>query len=693
MPDFLFAELSGQNINSSTKIVQTNGREVVGQGAGLYVADTQANAALMAAHPRLVARSSNNRYFRALPDGGRIPVELAGAKADGVTDDGPAIRAAASYARAIGAQGIRLAPVRYRVEKIPPSEQVLNTNPPIQLISTDAAIDDYGGAQFTRQSGGRGLVHHPATPGTTTELPLAASVTAGSREGQLQAGLGAQLTVGDWVMWQLGEFPYDPAETPNWDFARVEAVTGDLVRLDKPVPLTFSPASVAGANKRLRKLRILRDHVIRDLTLSGTDVEDGISLYAAQRVTIERVGGVNVGAGTVVAQYCDGLTINDCWQDGWWTGQTSFGAAFAFAETRNCLLNRPRARGTISLVKAEAGAEVTVIDGNFENTALDASGQSRGTDVVVINALGSASVTVHDLTVTGFGGYRLIETSNGQPGYEGVALLSGTTRLEHPSAPFSIPLGAITGTLDLTIAGTREIYNFARLRHWRRRFVLRDGEYLYAYGPPGILAKARAYASSGLTIGGSGQLTGFWLGRQSDNGSNLADGPAAQLQPGIDAYVPCLAGTVGGASWTFRNEPLAILCTTAAAAGLNAANEFVEFEGWFAQQQDLDTAVSEAAMRSGGDGRDPLEALFPAYDLPAIGAGAVLAVLLPIPDMVADDFIDAVRITGGLGALELRGAEAQVGAARLTFANPTAAPIDRVAADLAVAFSRAIVGR
>jgi len=80
MPDFLFAEFSGQNINSSTKIVQTNGREVVGQGAGLYVADTQANAALMAAHPRLVAPSSNNRSLRALPDRGPNPVRSAGAQ-------------------------------------------------------------------------------------------------------------------------------------------------------------------------------------------------------------------------------------------------------------------------------------------------------------------------------------------------------------------------------------------------------------------------------------------------------------------------------------------------------------------------------------------------------------------------------------------------------------------------------------
>lgn len=51
-----------------------------------------------------------------------------------------------------------------------------------------------------------------------------------------------------------------------------------------------------------------------------------------------------------------------------------------------------------------------------------------------------------------------------------------------------------------------------------------------------------------------------------------------------------------------------------------------------------------------------------------------------------------VRISGGTGGLELRGAEALAGMARLTFTNPTAAAIDRAAADLGIAFSRPITG-
>jgi hypothetical protein len=692
MPDFLFTEFASQNLNASTKVVQTSGRDLLGQGAARYIADGLATAALLAAHPRLVAKTSNNRYFRAMPEAGCIAVEVAGAKGDGTTDDGPAIRAARAYVLAVGAGGIRCEAPRYRVEKIAPPEPGVTGNPPIQLIPATPGIDDFGGATFTRQGGGRGLVWHPANQGTIVDLPLAADPVAGSREVLLASGGGAALTAGDWVIWQLGEFPFDTPVTPNWDFAKVEAVTGDLVRLDKPMPQSVVLASVTGANKRLRKLTILRDRTIRDLTIGGTGCEDGIDLSYAQRIQLERIGGRNVGAGTVVAQYCDGLTLTDCWQDGALLDQASFGAAFAFAECRNCLLIRPRARSTLTLVKAEAGAEVNVIGGAFENTMVDAAGQPRGTQVAVILALGSASVTVHDLTVTGFGGYRLLETSNGQPGFDGAALFSGVTRLRHPTAPFSIPLAAIVGTLELKIGGVREVYNFARLRHWRRRFVLRSGEYRYAFGPAGLLARARVYTSPGVTVGSGQQLTGLYVGRSSDNGTNVADGAARQLEPGMDVAIPCYAGTVGGAQWTYRNEPLALLCTTASNAGLDAGNEFVEFEGWFAQQSEFDFAVSESAFRSADADRDPYEAVFPAYDIPAIAPQASLAIDLPVPDMGTDDFIDSVRISGGFAGLELRGAEARQGFVRLTIANPTAASIDRAAADFAIAFCKPLAG-
>ena len=115
MPDFLFSQFSGQNINTNFDIVQTSGRTVKGQAAASYVADSLANAALFAAHPRFVGQTTNNRYFRALPTGGEIQVELGGAVGDGTANDQPAIQAAISYAEAIGARTVVFTAKVYRL--------------------------------------------------------------------------------------------------------------------------------------------------------------------------------------------------------------------------------------------------------------------------------------------------------------------------------------------------------------------------------------------------------------------------------------------------------------------------------------------------------------------------------------------------------------------------------------------------
>ena len=692
MADFLFTEIPAQNLRAGTDIVQTSGRDLLGLGAWRYVSDSQATAALFAAHPRFVGRSSNGRYWRALPEAGRIAVEAGGAKGDGVSDDGPVVRAAHAYAAAIGARGASFGGARYRVEALQASEGPVPPSPPIQIIPPLSAVQDHGGATFSRQLGGRGLVYHPQFQSAIVELPLGADVVAGSRDVTLAPGGSAALAVGDTVMWQLGELPYDLPETLNWSFAKVVSISGNVVRLDKPMPEALTLASVTGANKRLRKLAVLSDFVLRDLVLSGP-ADDGVSLYCAERVRIQNVGGRNLGVGTVVAQYCDGLTIEDCWQDGALLTQASYGTAFTFAETRNTVLLRPRARATLGLVRGEAGAHITVIGGMFENTLTNAQGQPLGNQVVVVNAQGRSSLTVHDLTITGFGGYRLLETSNGAAGYEGVAQFSGTLRLNHPTSPYSVPLSSVTGTLDMTINGVREIYNFERLRHWSKRFVLRDGEYRYVFGPAGLLARARAYLTPGVTTGPSGQLTGLWVGRQGNNGSNYADQATGGLVPGKDVNISTYAGDVGGAQWTLRNQPFGLLCVTAANAGLNAANEFVEFEGWFAEQSELDVTLSEDAVRSAGDGQDPLEAVFPAYDLPAIAPGETLAMILPIADMVSSDFVDSVRFVGGFAGLELRGAEPAAGSLKLIIANPGTTAIDRAPTELGIAFHHQVSGR
>lgn len=105
MADFLFNDIVNQNLRSGTDLVLTSGRDVIGLGMCRYISDALATLALQNAHPRFVARSSNGRYWRALPDAGRVAVEVGGAKGDGISDDGPDIRATFAYANAIGARG------------------------------------------------------------------------------------------------------------------------------------------------------------------------------------------------------------------------------------------------------------------------------------------------------------------------------------------------------------------------------------------------------------------------------------------------------------------------------------------------------------------------------------------------------------------------------------------------------------
>ncbi len=693
MADILFAQIPNENIGIGTDLVQTSGRDTAGVAPGRYVSDSLATAALFAAHPRFVAQSANGRFFRALPDAGKISVEIGGAKGDNVSDDGGAIRASVAYASAIAARGIRFGSARYRMEGIPSSEGSFLYHVPSMVLSAASSDQEWENSSLSRPSGGIAIAWHPSYSGGIVELPLAADAVAGSRDVTLAPGGTAALALGDSVLWQLGELPYDPPETPNWDIARVVGLNGDVVTLDKPMPSGLVLATVTGANKRLRKMNILRDFSIRNLTLDAGSLHEGISLYGAQRIHLERIGGRNCGVGLVTGQYCDGVTLTDCWLDGALMTQPSYGSAFSFAESRNIVLNRPRAKSARSLVKAEAGAEVLIVGGHFENTMVDTAGNSLGSNIIVINASGRGSVTAQDTTITGFGGYRLAETSNSLPDYSGNVLFTGTTRMKHAISPYSLPLETISGLLDMEIAGVRQVYNFDKLRGWKRRFLLRDNEFLAVFGPIGILVRAQIYTSPGVTAGAGQQLTGFYVGRSGANGSNVAQGANGQLVPGQDVAIKCYGGTVGGIQWTQRSSPLQILVTTAPAAGLNAANEFVEFEGWFAELAYPAAVVSEATWRSADPSRDPFEALFTAYDLPPIAAGSEAAFDVTIPDMIDTDFIEAVRFTGGMGGLTLRSVTALAGKARLVIANPGTSTIDRTPADLAVQFSRTLIGK
>lgn len=694
MTNSTFTSLATVPISNSTDFVQTSGYSEIGKGPGLYVSDPTKTAAFVQAHPRFAVLAADGRVFRAQSVNGAIDPALGGANGDNTTDDRPAIKAAHDYALATGTAAVSFSKRTYRLNPVPTSELNYNLGPqPCYVVPPSGTAIDGGGASFNLASGGRGMVSGFSYSGGFTDLALAADVVAGSTTVQLVQGAGAALSVGDDVLWKLGDVPFDPTETYNWGLAKVIAINGDAVTIDRPVPESFSLAEPSANNRHLRKLSVVRDLRLRDLTITTQNSgETGVTIFGGERITIERLGGSGLAAATVLMQYVDGATLTDCWRSGVNLLLPSSGAAFAFAECRNISMIRPRASQTKTLVRAEAGAEVSVSGARFENNLLDPQGQPYGTQIQIFQSSGRARLSARDTTVTGYGGYNLAVVSNGNAGHDGDVHFSGRTRLIHPTEPYSLPISRMSGTLDLTIADKREVYNLDKLRLYRRRFSLRDSNYLTVLGPVGILVRAKVYVSPGVTIGTGQQLTSFSIGRQGDNGGNLATGAMGGIRAGIDAPIQVKGGVVAGIQWLQRSLPLQFNCSTSAVGGLDNASEFVEIEAWIAEPEGMDQTVSEANWRAMNADREVLEARFASYDLPAIAAGATLTVDFTVPDMVAGDMIAGVSLKSGLSGLTITSAEGLAGKARVTFANQSAAAIDKAATDIVIAFSHVALG-
>lgn len=692
MADMLFTDIAATNFKSGTDTILTSGRSEIGKAAGLYASDTTATA-LGAAHPRLVALSSNGRYFRHLPTGGAIVVEYAGAAADGTTPDREAVAAAHAYGQAIGVNSVRFSTATYRLDPVPPSQINYGVGPqPCYVVPADAGLVDGGGAKFNITAG-RGIVCGYVFGGAVADLEIAADIAAGATAVELVPGATATLAAGDSVIWKLGDLPGDTAETMNWGIAQVKAINGNTVTLDRPIPEGFQVSSPAVNNRHLRKMAMPRDLCFRDISIQGANgTVTGLGLYGGRGITFERVGGRKLGAAAIACHYTDGATMVDCWHEDAQMVALGSGAAFSLVESRNIAMIRPRSTGAVNMVRCEAASEVHISGATFDNTMTDANGQSLGTQVVAFVAHGRSRISAHNTTVTGFGGYHLVGVTNGNATLDGHVNFTGRTRLVHPTDPYSLPIQSMSGMLDMTIAGQSELYNLDKLRLYRRRFNLRDGQFRNSLGPAGILVRARVYVSPGVTVGTGQQLTAFALGRGTVMGSNIANGTLGGIRPGNDVQLRVVAGTVAGIQWVDRLKPILLSCATASGAGLDTANEFVEVELWMAEPEFADRPVSEADWRNEGNEREMLEARFAGYDLPAIQPGETLTIELPIPEMLAGDFIESVRLASGLSGLVIRSAEALNAKARIALGNDTAAAINKEPTDLGVEYSRSTLG-
>ena len=285
------------------------------RGAAVYVADSLADAALQAAHPTAVFQDGRGRYFRlASEEQGFVRPEQLG-WTEGESHSGRIFTEAFEYQAAVaGRRGDAASGV---VE--------LTAGRTYRL--GDLASRPHGGVTFTGRSflqpgnrlrgNGATLQGSHALGGSLAMAysevlsihPVVGPMAAGERTFQLETPDDAQAyAVGDWVKWRLGDVSYDPPETFNSGWARVQQVdtaSGEIT-LDRHIRLDWDGTGTI--NRHLRRLRPLTGTVYEDLVLraptesSHDNLVYGVRIYDGYGVKLDNITGFNCGAGTIVLQ-------------------------------------------------------------------------------------------------------------------------------------------------------------------------------------------------------------------------------------------------------------------------------------------------------------------------------------------------------------------------------------------------------
>jgi hypothetical protein len=185
--DTLATGIGSVSIPAVNKVFRTKGYGALGKGIGLYVADSLANAALAAAHPRFCKLSADGRYWRLSVEDG-LNVLAAGAIADNATDDGPAFIAALAYLKAIALTRAPYGFTRGGPKLLIPAGDYYLANSTLDITFGVVIEGDLGGKFW-----GAGSVLRWAD-GTTGIRTQASNTTGASADGP-ETGLNASGTI------------------------------------------------------------------------------------------------------------------------------------------------------------------------------------------------------------------------------------------------------------------------------------------------------------------------------------------------------------------------------------------------------------------------------------------------------------------------------------------------------------------
>lgn len=409
--------LSTTTIPSNVSAVTTAGYSAVGTGAGLYVADSLANASLAASHPRFCKADAAGRYFRLYLANGTANVDQGGAAGDGTTDDHAPITATYAYVKAVGGDTVEFSGAKsYRVatEIACGNNIIWNFNGATIKCSTSVAVfgNDYG---------------------TSTAVAYVLDDIVGPSN-QIKVDTPDALAVGDVVIVQVGYNPWDNAE-PYWgstcEVLAVDTGTG-IVTLDATISrsvylnqawtyttdagVAISVPAVAASNRcrSVRKLVNGYNVTVNNFrfygdTAAGVSVEAAMYFQGGRRITINNAVGNpdgvgDSGAGLVNLQFCRDVVINDprLYYNKNGRNQASMGRMLSFSNCINVQVSNPVGRGLEGYFAfTESFCENVVL----QNPIVDICANARA-NVVAFFAGQSSEMLVQDPTVYTYSGTK-----------------------------------------------------------------------------------------------------------------------------------------------------------------------------------------------------------------------------------------------------------------------------------------------
>lgn len=669
----LFASLSGITAPAGVTSVRTSGAKAPGRGRGNYAYDAAVNAGYVTAHPNASAIMADARGFRLWEPA--ITVEMLGAQpAD--ADHCAVITEALAYAALSESRDIELTMPSYQVKQISGDslQRAIQTRSNVRLRGNGATLQAANKSRMFWND-----------YSASAAYAAVSDIAAGAVIFPLTSGDGAHFGAGMWVLWRLTDVPYDTQETQNFGWAKVKSVSGDNVTLDRPINTAFTLAGQV-YNLHLEIPSYVENQVYEDFTIDGNaGLESGIWVVRARNLTFRRIRARNVGSGAIVLQYVDGALFEDIVGDGTLITQVSYGQLIALAECVGVVGRHIRGRGFLKLIGAEDSCEASWDDIHYENiypptvnNSLDGSGNPIYTRPIIFNCQGKSRQYFKNLYITGYGDVVIGNVSNGTAIYDGInqgSNISVDTATELWQIPW--PTRDFTGRLINTVAGVTTIYDTSALQRWERTFSLEDNMTGIFQGPPGILVGLWLFASSGLQ---AGDLSYFFVGRTSDNGSDLS----SHFIAGEDVDYQGLAfGASAGAMWTYRDELLKILVgtpATPAAGTLNGRDvELTIVAVTMPKKGMTGIARADGAVKRQVQRENRIEGSV-AITL-TVNAGATSAQQsIPITGAALGDIPIGVGCGHALGGLQIVGLEIFADALKFQLINPTGGNITLTAA-------------